>query len=346
MIELNDRRLAVMIADMIDRRVEQRVRELLPMIRYGMVVGSADAAARTVAVRLFGQEEPSPGFVYREFTPEDGDRVRVYIDPKGDRYIDAILGRNASIDEAAGDFGVGGDLVVSGTAFLLGGVYGVPAPTVEVFEASGTWTKPDRIAAVMVEVVGGGGGGGGVGATGASQGAQGGSGGGGGYARKVFSAADLASLTSATVTVGTGGGGGAAGVNNGSNGNASSFAGAGITTVQGNGGGLGSGASAASNVGAAGGTGGTASGGDVNVPGGYGSNGIVIGGIPAIAGLSGSTPLGGGTRYNAAIVTGGSGANGTAYGTGGAGGSRGASQSAAAGGNGADGVVIVTAFYA
>lgn len=94
MIDLNDRRLASQIVDMIDRRVEQKLRSLLGVTRYGTVVGAPDTEKRQVAVRLLGQDDPSPGFVYGEVVPVDGDNVRVTIDPKGDRFIDAVLGRS------------------------------------------------------------------------------------------------------------------------------------------------------------------------------------------------------------------------------------------------------------
>ncbi len=121
-VGLNDRRLAQAVVDAVDRRVSQIIRELLPAIRYGTVVGSANTVNRTVAVKLFGQQDSSPGFAYGEFPPVDGDRVRVYIDSRGDRYVDAILGRDpgliitqgalllpAQVDTTSGE---GGELVL------------------------------------------------------------------------------------------------------------------------------------------------------------------------------------------------------------------------------------------
>lgn len=93
MTDLNDRRVAIAIQALIDRRIDAHHRRT-PQTRYGIVDGDADATRRTVNVRLYGIPEPSPGFVYSGFAPRDGDHVRVVVDPKGDRYVDAIMGRD------------------------------------------------------------------------------------------------------------------------------------------------------------------------------------------------------------------------------------------------------------
>jgi hypothetical protein len=94
-MKLNDRRLAVEIQRLIDRRIEYTRRNELTRHQYGVVEGAADTVKRTVSVRLYGMAEPTPGFVYSYgLVPRDGDHVRVYIDPRGDHWIDAIQGRD------------------------------------------------------------------------------------------------------------------------------------------------------------------------------------------------------------------------------------------------------------
>ena len=216
-------------------------------------------------------------------------------------------------------------------------------PIVHVYTASTTWTPPADLLYAVVECVGGGGGGGGCALTAAGQAAVGGAGGGGGYARKLLAASALSG--SYTVTVGTGGGGGTAAPTGGSNGNITSFAGAGITTVQANGGTGGAAGSAAASGIAAGGVGGGSSGGDANAVGGDGTHGRWLSALPVQTGLGGASVFGG-ARHETAVGTGGTGTNGNRYGGGATGGLNFASQAAGQpGGTGADGVVIVTEYY-
>ena len=67
--------------------------------------------------------------------------------------------------------------------------------SVQVFTASGTWTKPAGITKVMVEVQGAGG-------SGSATGTNYSSGGAGAYVKKIL---DVSSVTSSTITVGSGG---------------------------------------------------------------------------------------------------------------------------------------------
>ena len=82
-----------------------------------------------------------------------------------------------------------------GFATVASTVYGLNS--VQVFTATGTWTKPTGVTKVIVEVQAGGGGGGNN-----SGGYNGGSGGGGSYAQKFL---DVTNIDTATVTVGAAG---------------------------------------------------------------------------------------------------------------------------------------------
>ncbi len=217
---------------------------------------------------------------------------------------------------------------------------GSPAPTRQIFTASGTWTKPAGCTRVRVRVVAGGGAGGGAVATGAGQCSAGAGGGGGGLADEVI---DVTSTSSETVTVGAGGAG-VAGTSGGAGGS-SSF-GAFCSATGGNGG---SASTASSNDGGVGsGAGGNGTGGDINCSGQAGETGWRIGGNFAQGGMGGMSAgaFGGGARGPTA-GSGGSaaGANADGYGAGGSGAANGNSKAAVAGGDGSDGIVIVDEFY-
>ena len=219
------------------------------------------------------------------------------------------------------------------------------APVVNVYTAGATWTKPANLVGIMVEVEGGGGGSAGADATGAGAVSGGGGGGSGGYARKYFTAAQLASLTTATVTVGGGGSAGSSSGGAAGGGAASSFAGTGITTVQGNGGGGGESGVATTGLSVrAGGAGGTASGGDVNSTGGDGLPMMLNAGIRQTFGAGGGGYFGGMTGCGATDA-GNAGVAGSNYGGGAAPGHNGNSQGGLAGAAGAGGLVVVTEFY-
>ena len=208
---------------------------------------------------------------------------------------------------------------------------------------SHTWTKPEGLKAVIVEVQAGGGGAGGTEATGTSQGAISSGGTGGAYCKKLILEENLSPTES--VTVGAGGAGGATGGNPGVAGGNSSFG---------------------SHCSATGGLGGTfssattgtrslesdvapnATGGDINISGGITTGAFWNGnGDIAFASKGGDSVLGIGGRGRVQNGTGPAsevGGNGEGYG-GGGGGSISLDSSAAVGGNGSDGIVIVWEYY-
>lgn len=81
-----DPRLSQTIIQAVDNRFEQ-LRRTQPYSAYGLVA-SVDAVNRVCSVYVSGDPVASVGFHYPiRMTPEVGHRVRVVIDPRGDRYI-------------------------------------------------------------------------------------------------------------------------------------------------------------------------------------------------------------------------------------------------------------------
>ena len=202
--------------------------------------------------------------------------------------------------------------------------------TQQVFESSGTWTKPSGCRYVKVECIGGGGGSGGVtGNANPSINAGSGGGGGGGYASSVI---DVTATASEGVTIGAGGGAGANGATSGSSGGATAFG----TSVIANGGTGSAGHTAGSEGSHAGGDGGQASSstGDVKSDGSHGGIGFTDG-LIFYGGTGGATALGGTSSTNT---------DGSVYG-GGAGGKSTFSAGDTPGRNGGNGVCIVTEYY-
>lgn len=172
-----------------------------------------------------------------------------------------------------------------------------PGYAAEYFSASGSFTKANYPWAktVKVTVIGGGGGSGGAEATGGSERAACAGGGGGGCAIKTIDVADLSA--SETVTVGAGGtaGSGTAGPNTGGTGGTSSF-GSHCSATGGAGGAGGNKNAAGATAVASRGYRGNGSGGDINLVGGHGGNGMCYSATPfpgAWGGAGGGT-LGGG----------------------------------------------------
>lgn len=196
----------------------------------------------------------------------------------------------------------------------------------EVFSTPGsfTWTVPPILSSgfkkAKVTVVGGGGSGG-SGTGPITTGTRGGGGGAGGTAIAYIS---LAGLTSVPVVVGAGGARRTVSNTNGSSGNPSSF----NTTINASGGGAGTRYN--STTAPAGGFGGSASGGQLNLRGGDGSDGPVVtaDGIGG-SGDGGASSMGGGTRGSTSSVT-----TVPVYGAGGGGGVTGSNP-------GGNGVIII-----
>ncbi len=200
-----------------------------------------------------------------------------------------------------------------------------------------TYTRPAGITSILVELVGGGGGGGG-GTTVATYGIGCG-GGGGGYARKYYATA----ASSYTYTVGAAGVGGTNAATPATGGGNTTF-----DTVTANGGGLGgAGASMAASAITTtnGGAGGASSGGDINMSGMPGTNGI-SGVNFGLGGGGGASIFGGaGQASGTGAVTAVAGnAAATNSGSGGAGGVVVTANTSAAGGNGGAGIIIVWEF--
>jgi hypothetical protein len=140
---------------------------------------------------------------------------------------------------------------------------------VSVLTTSGTWTKPAGLRCLEVTAIGGGAGSTGAISTAAGQSSAGGGGGGGGTAQKLFAAASLPA--SVVYTVGANGGSPSS---SGAAGGASIFnvlsaAGGGAPAAYNTGGS----AAGTTNASSVAGIGGVATGGDLNINGGYGSIG-------------------------------------------------------------------------
>lgn len=90
-LSLNDRLVSQTIIDVARLTISRELVRQVPSTRIGVVTGAPDTAARKVDVLLNGASEISTGFVYGLQEPQDGDLVRVVIDPKGDRYVSEIL---------------------------------------------------------------------------------------------------------------------------------------------------------------------------------------------------------------------------------------------------------------
>ncbi len=208
---------------------------------------------------------------------------------------------------------------------------------VQIFTASGTWTRPAGTLSAIVEVWGGGGGGG-YAKPNASQSAIGGGGGAGGYSYRHITTGIGATEI---VTIGAAGVGGVASTStNATVGGASSFG----AHVIANGGGAGSSSSSSATTGASasGGAGGVVTGaaGSILAGGEPGSRGIVYSGTICLSGSGGSSSVGGG---GATVGAGTTGETAIGYGAGGSGGAH-VNGANANGGAGSAGLVVVKSY--
>jgi hypothetical protein len=220
-----------------------------------------------------------------------------------------------------------------------------PASVQILTAASGTYTTPAGVKAIMVELVGGGGGSGGIAASGTTNqyGCAGGGGGGGAYTREliVSPAASYAYTVGAAGTAGISGG-----TAPGGSGGTTQFNGAAITAPGGSGG-QGDSTPTLGSV-ALGGAGGVAgAGGDFMATGGAGGAGFESRYF-VIGGQGGNSIYGGGAPSPMVLTQGKSvGTDGNAYGGGASGPvdiTTGTNQAANAGAAGAAGVIIVTEY--
>lgn len=207
-------------------------------------------------------------------------------------------------------------------------------PIVRYYNTTSTWTKPQGLSAILVEIRGGGGAGGGVDNSAGLH--AGGGGGQGGYSLKRYAAVTVGTTGGEAITVGTGGVG--VGGSNGNPGTTTSFSTNATYTISATGGG--GGIFNSSDDGTQGGVGGTGSGGDINWKGQSGASGVV----DSAGSLTFGGGLGGGEGGGRGAAGGnGAGEAGTNGGGGGGAGSNG--LTANPGGNGGDGWVKITEYY-
>lgn len=253
---------------------------------------------------------------------------------------------------ANGSLGTLGQILTSNASSAYwGALSALGSVSVNALTSGTTYTRPAGLVSVLVFATGGGGGAGGSDSDGS--GAAGGSGGGaGGTAIRVYTAEQLGET--ASYAIGAGGtAGSATGGNGGIGGNTTFTPSGGGTALNAVGGGAGVGkAGTADNNRTAGAIGGIPTGGQLNIDGGDGVDGITASsggtaGIPAaIGGPGGGSFWGGGGSGSAvaAASAGVAGVNATAYGAGGGGSATSDNTTGAVGGTGDQGVIFIVEF--
>lgn len=222
---------------------------------------------------------------------------------------------------------------------LLAGVSGV---SIQVFTASGTWTKPAGVKYALFIVQGAGGGGGGADSTGAGAETAAGGGASGGLS---ISAIDVTGVVSYAIAIGAGGAGGA---DTGGNGSAGGNSTVNTTTVVAIGGdpGIGTGSAAAAAAISRGGSSAAAGTGNAAFGGSSGNNGSTDAAGGNASGGNGAGGIFGTNGGRGGIISAGASVAAPTVGANGGGGGGGASTATTgqAGGDGGDGYVLVIEF--
>jgi hypothetical protein len=227
------------------------------------------------------------------------------------------------------------------TWITLAGSSSLKAPTKQILSGSGTYTTPSSPSPLYITVSMVGPGGAGGGASTASSTASAGQGGSSGA--YLFATITAPSATYA-YSVGTGGTPGTAGNNPGNAGSGATTFGTSLLSAGAGAGGAGSGTSTTPAATGGVGNNAAATGGDINIPGGYGRPGLIFAISQAIGGAGAASYLSNSAGASGSTSTG-AGSTGLNYGGGGSGGVQVSGGAAQAGGAGAPGTIIVNEYY-
>lgn len=138
---MTDPRIAQWIVDLVDTRVEQILKSR-PYSAYG-VIDTVNTTTKTASVFLAGDSTASPGFRYAlGFEPKPGALVRVWIDPRGDRWVDQSV--DTILELLSSD-------TLTADAVILGGDLDLARAAAGVLSVDGI--RVDRPACIEVEMV-------------------------------------------------------------------------------------------------------------------------------------------------------------------------------------------------